>query len=140
MNRNAIHTALQSLYAGLPTVVTFSDRLQGWDEVPPSAQPAVFLVKGDEGIDELKGQPSVVYLDYRLWIYTHETDRRLSPAVQLNDILDALQERSKPVVGHKQTLGGLVEHAWISGTIETDEGTLGDQAVAILPLRIQTTI
>lgn len=139
MNRNAIHTALKELYDGMASVVTFSDRLKGWSEVPPAEQPAVFLAKGDESIDEVKGQPSIVHLEYRLWIYTYGTDRSVSPAVQLNTILDEIQARTKPTVGHRQRLDGLVDHAWIAGSVETDEGTLGDQAVAVVPIRIQAT-
>ena len=35
-----------------------------------------------------------------------------------------------------QTLGGLAAHAWTAGKIETDEGVLGGQAVAIVPVEI----
>ena len=35
-----------------------------------------------------------------------------------------------------QTLGGLVFDTWINGTIETDEGYLGQQGVAKIPVRI----
>ena len=35
-----------------------------------------------------------------------------------------------------QTLGGLVSDCWISGKIETDEGALGGQAVAIIPIEM----
>lgn len=140
MTRNAIHEALKTLLAGLPGVVSFSDRLESWSEVAAAEQPALFLAKGDESVDEVKGQPSIVYLNYRVWLYAHESDRSLSPAIQLNDLIDEVQLRLKPPLGHQQTLGGLVAHASISGSIETDEGTLGDQAVAIIPVRIQTTI
>lgn len=34
------------------------------------------------------------------------------------------------------TLGSLTYQAWINGKIETDEGTLGGQSVAIVPIRI----
>jgi hypothetical protein len=32
-----------------------------------------------------------------------------------------------------------VKHCWISGAIETDEGVLGGQAVAIVPIEILVT-
>jgi hypothetical protein len=34
------------------------------------------------------------------------------------------------------TLGGLVNYCRIEGDIETDEGLLGEQAVAIIPVSI----
>jgi hypothetical protein len=33
-------------------------------------------------------------------------------------------------------LGGLVQHCWIAGRITTDEGVLGGQSVAIVPVEI----
>ena len=38
----------------------------------------------------------------------------------------------------KQTLGGLVHDCRIAGDIETDEGRLGDQAVAIIPIEMMS--
>jgi len=60
------------------------------------------------------------------------------PSVQINQILDELEAALAPPPGpsFKQTLGGLVEHCWINGEIQTDEGTLGNQAVAIIPIRM----
>jgi hypothetical protein len=53
--------------------------------------------------------------------------------------LDALEAAlaPSPVTGI-QTLGlpGMVRHVTISGKVETDEGVLGDQAVAIVPIEI----
>ena len=50
----------------------------------------------------------------------------------------ALFVSQRTEINNKQTLGGLVAHAWIDGVIETDEGVLGDQAVAIIPVVIKT--
>jgi hypothetical protein len=61
----------------------------------------------------------------------------------LNPLLDAIAAALAPtgadLVAGAQTLGGLVKHCWISGAIETDEGALGGQAVAIVPVEILVT-
>lgn len=62
-----------------------------------------------------------------------------SPSSLLNPLLDAVEQALQPQhpdINQWQTLGGLATHCWIEGTIETDEGTLGDQAVAIIPINI----
>ena len=57
----------------------------------------------------------------------------------LNPLLDALEEAlaPSPVTGI-QNLGlpEMVQHAYIAGKVETDEGVLGDQAIAIVPVKI----
>ena len=37
-------------------------------------------------------------------------------------------------ITNKCTLDGLVQHAWVEGTIETDEGLLGEQGFAMIPI------
>ena len=56
----------------------------------------------------------------------------------VNQLLDELDEVLRPPVGpsFKQTLGGLVEHCWIEGEIHTDEGWLGLQSIAVVPVRM----
>ena len=58
----------------------------------------------------------------------------------LNPLLDAVVAALAPggadLAVNAQTLGGLVSHCWLAGKIETDEGALGGQAVAILPVEI----
>ena len=59
-----------------------------------------------------------------------------APMSQLNPIIDSLQRAVHPINGEKETLGGLVHRLVISGPIETDEGLLGDQAIAVVPLSV----
>ena len=65
----------------------------------------------------------------------------MSPSSVMNPLLDAVTAALAPdnPINTAQTLGGTVAHCWIEGAIETDEGTLGDQAVAIVPVRILTS-
>ena len=56
------------------------------------------------------------------------------------DAITAVIQKQHPITG-KNDLDGTpgVEWARISGAIETDEGTLGQQAVAIIPITILAT-
>jgi hypothetical protein len=71
-------------------------------------------------------------LNATLYLYCQNHD----PGLQ-NDLLDAVEEALAPEPGEAVlTLGGLVARCWIDGDIETDEGLLGEQAVAIVPVSI----
>jgi len=57
----------------------------------------------------------------------------------LNPMLDALEAALAPLPATGiQNLGlpTMVQHAYIQGKVETDEGVLGDQAVAVIPIEI----
>jgi hypothetical protein len=57
----------------------------------------------------------------------------------LNPLVDAVEAALMPAATTGvQDLGlpAMVQHAYIAGKIETDEGVLGDQAVAIIPVEI----
>jgi hypothetical protein len=57
----------------------------------------------------------------------------------LNPLLDSLEAAlaPSPATGI-QNLGlpTMVQHVYIQGKIETDEGVLGDQAIAVIPIEI----
>ena len=139
MNREAIATALFNLVKTAPGLVTSSRRLKHWSDVPTAEQPALFQAQGKEVLDtstQKLGGPAVHRLNFEIYLYVKSTDPLASPATVLNPLLDAVEAALTPTLGTKQTLGGLAQHAFISGSIETDEGTLGDQAVAIIPVEV----
>ncbi len=139
MNREAIFSALfQLLNEGLPQLNTISRVLLHWDDVSPNQQPALFMTMVSQSVEQTTGFPSKYLLEAKLWIYTHRDTAGVIPSAQINQILDALDAALKPAASplNKQTLGGLVEHCWIDGEIATDEGTLGNQAVATVPIRM----
>ena len=106
----------------------------------PEQQPALFQVQRKETPVQLTGMPAAWKLELDLVIYVNTTGNADSvPATIMNPILDAvtsLFDATTPL--GKQTLGGLVHIAKISGAIETDEGVLGDQAFALIPIEIIT--
>lgn len=137
MNREAIYSALFAKVSASSAFVTASRRLRHWSDVGPAEQPALFMVQKSETAQRTKGLPPKWTFSVELFVYVHAPDDLSPPASSLNPLIDAIEAVLAPTVtADNQTLGGLVDHAWIAGRIETDEGALGGQGVAIIPLNI----
>ncbi len=144
IEREPIYSAVFVLLQGLTGVTTVSRRLRHWADVTPSEQPAVFQIQRGETPIQVKYIPTKWLLNLDIYVYVNTgDDPQASPAILLNPILDEIENLFPPSdedgEGKVQTLGGLVSHCWISGRIETSEGALGAQEVAIIPLDILTT-
>jgi hypothetical protein len=140
MNRETIYSTLFSTIQGIAAgagVVTISRRLMHWSDVPAIEQPAIYQIQRHEDPIQQRLMPTKWHLNVDLYVYVNTgTDPKASPAIMLNPILDALEVLFPTDADHLQTLGGLCSHCWISGRIETSEGTLGAQEVAIVPIEI----
>ncbi len=106
----------------------------------PAEQPALFMSeKGGHAVTKALGGPTIWTLYADFYVYVHSSDPYLAPAMLLNPLIDALEAAlaPSPVTGI-QNLGlpAMVQHAYIAGKVETDEGVLGDQAIAIVPVEI----
>lgn len=87
------------------------------------------------------GYGTVITLKSKVWVYVNsETTNGVVPSSQLNILADLITGVLQPDNGaqENQTLGGLVNYCRIEGDIQTDEGTLGTQAVMIIPIVMQT--
>jgi hypothetical protein len=143
MIREPIYAALFALIQTAATAAgakTCSRKLRHWADVPPGQQPAIFQIQRNETSEQRKRIPAKWTLNVDVYVYVNTSDDpKAAPSTLLNPILDALEEVMPPdeeAAGGPQTLGGLVSHCWIAGTIETSEGVLGDQEVAIIPVEI----
>jgi hypothetical protein len=138
--REAVYAALWSLAAGAAEFATASRRLRHWSDVSPAEQPALFMSeKGSVAKLKALGAPVIWTLYADLYLYAHSSDPYRAPAAVLNPLVDAVEAALAPVAATGiQDLGmpAVVQHAYIAGKIETDEGTLGDQAIAIVPVEI----
>ena len=140
MTREPIMAALALKLASISGVVTFSRILRHYNELRPADQPAVFLAPRTQMAFRKRGFPAVWTIDVSVYVYVKRTGNDIVPDTILNPLLDAIEAALAPAVSAEvQTLGGLVDHCWIEGAIETDEGVLGDQAIAIVPIRILVT-
>jgi hypothetical protein len=139
MDRELIYSTLYSLFGRLPGVQTSSRKLLHWADV--TEFPAFFQAQKTEVATKLgRGVPTKWMLLVDLYVYVRvEPGKPSSPA--LNKMLDAVVNAiaAPQKIDNKQTLGGIVEDCWIDGQIITDEGTLGELAVAIIPVHIEVT-
>lgn len=138
-SRETIYAALFAKLSGLAGFTTKSRKLKHWADTAPSEQPALFVIQRTESVQTVPGLNPVLELRVDIYLYAHTRgDPSKAPSEILNPLLDAVAAALAPdVITNKQTLGGLVQHAWIEGSIETDEGVLGDQGVVIVPVIIK---
>jgi hypothetical protein len=140
MNREAIYSALFGVLAASSAYVTASRRLRHWSDVGPAEQPALFMVQKFESVQLQRGQVAKHVLTVDVFVYVQAPDELTPPAMMLNPLLDAIEAALAPagpdLATNAQTLGGRVSNCAINGRIETDEGVLGGQSVAIIPIEI----
>ena len=117
------------------TPVVVSRRLQHWEAVDPEQHPAVFCAqRGQIRRDTIEGRLLTNFMDFDVYVYVLETDHSQTPSTKLNALVDAVEAAFRPGAdGEPQDLGGLVQYCELKN-VETDEGTLGDQAVAIISI------
>lgn len=140
MTREPIYAALFAKLFALQTngtVVTCSRRLRHWADCDGAMQPAIYMTQGDQvGDHQIKGSPYKWDLSVSIYVYVRVGENE-SPSPAINPILDAIENALVPkLLGTNQTLGGLCDTCYIDGTIQTFEGTLGEQEVAIIPIKI----
>lgn len=140
IDREAIYSALWLLGSGAWNFATANRRLRHWSDVAAVEQPALFMSeRGGHAVVKALGAPIVWTLYADFYVYVHSSDPYAAPAMTLNPLLDALERALAPMPATGiQNLGlpAMVSHAYIAGKIETDEGVLGDQAIAIMPVEI----
>lgn len=142
VSRETIYAALFSLVSGSASFATTSRKLRHWSDVGAEEQPALFQQQLDEDIAQSRGTPANITLHAQLYIYVTTASQQTAPDVVpsqlINPLIDAVDSAlaGDDIANFVQTLGGLVSHCWIEGKIETYEGLLGDQAVAIIPVAI----
>lgn len=137
IEREPIYAGAFDLLKAATKVRNASRRLQHWADVSPPDMPALFFPQGRQEAIRSPGMDAIwrLHADVHLYVHTNGNAQH-APGQLLNPLMDAIELLLRPdnPITNKCTLGGLVQHAWIEGTIETDEGTLGDIGVAIIPI------
>lgn len=140
-NRETAYVALfNQLSTLMPTTFkTLTRRLKHWQDVPMEDQPALYMEHSGEVTQIVRGQPSRTVLEVNLWIYVRSEGEAVGPV--LNPLLDAVEAVLQPKNDgdHVLTLGGVVHHVWIEGQTQIFEGDLGEEAVAIVPVKMLVT-
>lgn len=137
ITREQVYKALFDKVKQAPGLITTDRKLKHFSDVPPSEQPALFQTQTGEVPYKQVNTPYRWDYHAELYVYCNtSSDPAALPATQLNNIIDAIVDFLKPDWTGFQTLGGLVFNVVIDGKIETDEGVLGEQAYAIIPVKI----
>src|SRR5438552_13145039 len=126
--RETIYVALWELGASAARFTSTDRRLRHWSDLAPAEQPALFMSeKGGQAAVKKLGAPIVWTLYADFYVYAHTSDPYLTPATILNPLLDALEAAllPSPTTGIQDLgLPQMVQHAYIAGKIQTDEGVL----------------
>jgi hypothetical protein len=144
VNREPIYVALFDLLSEAlgDTLTTIGRR--HIPSPPPEMQPALFICGVRESEDphpRLAG--GKLTLDVIMFLYVWGSGINEVPGQEtvltsttINQILLAIGTAIGVPVGQSQTLGGLVQHCWIQGNTDIDPGIFGQQAVAVIPVKI----
>lgn len=137
--RETAYAALFNLVAAIPGIKTCTRRLKHWQDVAKEDQPALYMEHTGEVASPVRGQPTRIVLEVNLWLYVNSEGEPVGPL--LSPLLDAIQDAFAPKNDgdHTLTLGGLVHHCWIEGQTQIFEGDLGEEAVAIVPVKLLVT-
>ena len=110
-----------------------------WDKLS-GQQPAAELIKVSEGwAQNALGLPKYV-LHYWLLVYAKSQGLENTPdETFINQCLDAFDAAMAPKPPYqKQTLGNLVNNAWIEGDVMVDQGILDQQMAIVIPVKVET--
>lgn len=117
--------------------------LKMWDDCPAANQPALYLHQGPQHAT----QPTLALNKWELtatvWIYWRldKAADGVKPATIVNGLIDAIDSAiSGPRPGDLQTLGGLVYHASINGTVVFDDGLIDNQGVMLIPISLMVGV
>lgn len=141
-NPEAIATALFNLLVSQNafTFNTTSRRGSIWSNVPPASQPYMALIeRGAAGVQNSAIGLQKWTLRFLVLVYLRtDADPITIPATQINAALLAIANimNSSPI-GGKQTLGGLVNNAWIDGEVLIDTGIIDQQCALIIPISVE---
>jgi len=140
IDTEAIYAALFDKVTADPLWVTVSRRLTTWDKV--DGQPALFQNQVREDEKTSPKMPSVLTLFVNFYVYCKINDDEAPTSTAINKAITAIRTALAPgpLDDGRQTLGGLVYHARVSGTVLIDEGPFDGQAIARVPCEITANI
>ncbi|HUO92560.1 MAG TPA: hypothetical protein VMU22_06550 [Rhizomicrobium sp.] len=136
MTREAIYAALFARVSTAADFVTATRRVKEYAEVDQATQPAILQVELGEKWAEPGTPPQPVVLRAKLFLYCESNDPTSPVATQINNLIDAVVAAlAPPDIEERQTLGGLVYNAAITGEVTIAEGLSGQSEVSI-PIEI----
>lgn len=147
MQRESIFAAL---WAQVSSAVqyTFQVKSRRWVHWNKSPVPALYQVDGITYDVTQLGEGAVYgaskyILTAQLWAYNNASPSQLPsnvPSQIANTMLDAIEFAVNPYLGERQTLGGLVENAFVEGKGYVDPGIAEDgKIILMVPIQMIVT-
>lgn len=123
--------------------ITMSRRVRMFSEVSANAQPACFQAEHTSTEDKITGMPYKITL-MATWIIYQSVgkDPKSIPSTENNYILKGVRKALEPrptdigFLDRRNTLGQLVHHCFISGTVFRDPGDLDGQGMLVVPIKL----
>ena len=113
------------------------------ENVPAANQPYLGLI--ELGMSQVENQAQGLekwLFHFRVLVYIRaDATPDTIPATEINKAMKAIVQamRSNPI-GERQTLGGIVDNAWIEGQILIDTGVLDQQSALLIPIVVDCGI
>jgi len=136
--REQVYTALFNhltplLGAGFNSV---GRKLRFLEDMKPPEMPALIVAVGNQKIAPKPGVPPRRTYSARVFVYAAAPEASVASGIELNGLIDLVEAALAPanVLQPLQTLGGVVAHAWVEGTIEIYEAIKTQRAAALIPI------
>lgn len=143
-DREAIDIALLALLntVNYPFAAPGTRHTMVWPNVPSGNIPTFYLVFFAEEVAENQAYGAIRYVrNYRIIVTLIIDPTAAAQATIPNAILAAFDKVMQTVPqGERQTLSGIVEHAWIEGTSLVLGGTLAQQLQMEIPVKVLTAM
>ncbi len=114
-----------------------------WTNVVPAAQPYLALIeRGGSGVQNRAIGLEKWTLHFLVLVYIRaDANPNAIPATTINAAFKAIANvmNSSPI-GERQTLGGIVNNAWIDGEVLIDTGILDQQCALVIPISCECGI
>jgi hypothetical protein len=145
MNRETIAAAVYAKLAAMTGVRTSSRRPKTFDQVPPADCPAVFLGVGASESIGNPGPRALWRMEFIVYLYVHDGSAA-GPSSQLNAYLGYIDTAFRASAADLASPGASPDHTTLGGlvlyarplNVQTDEGSFGDQGVAIVTIEVVT--
>jgi hypothetical protein len=125
--------------AAIPTFKTVERTLRNFSKVHPEEMPAAFFVCRSQDVSYTDPRlPPTYTFSMSLYLYVHRNGQELPAQALLFQALDRLDEALVEVTTADSSPAGdaSIAQCRVVGNIEMDEGSLGDLAVAIVPIQV----
>lgn len=137
--RELIMRALKAALCQIPEFNTVTRRIRASGDFNPPDFPVLMIDELSETcLQGEESSPEKTTFNIEMWVMINNgQDPNDEPISALNTLLDKIDAALAPdVYQNTLTLGGLVSHCWIDGTIDKQAGDINGIGIARIPVKI----